>query len=243
MPRFIKILFVAFAAMGAVSIAMSLLGEGDGLATSDQDVQSERTAGPTEAPSEVAFEIIGDDTFGASRRSVDVRLQERVSETVLATIAESIRDDAGQDFARTFIVYYLPGMEVDAGGWATTHFNPELEITVLGSPAGTVITDGTCLTDDMVGRWITPDHPLSVAEYRLYQRDDNLMLETVYRDGSGTGNFDEMTMAGDELRYVTKGGSLYNGVDFLMLSDRAIELWDDEGKWITAADGAVCWRL
>ena len=95
-----------------------------------------------------------------------------------------------------------------------------------------------CLTEDMVARWRTPGHPLNVTEYRLYQRDGKLLLETIYEDGSGLGNFEEMRKSGDVLRYVTK-----DGVDFFKLPGGAIELWDDEGKWITAAPAPVCWKF
>jgi hypothetical protein len=105
----------------------------------------------------------------------------------------------------------------------------------------------------MVARWKTPGHPLKVTEYRLYQRDGKLLLETIYEDGSGRDEFEEMKKSGDVLRYITKDtrdpetGEIvtrpYDGVDFFKLPGGAIELWDDEGKWITAAPAPACWKF
>lgn len=105
----------------------------------------------------------------------------------------------------------------------------------------------------MVARWKTPGHPLDVTEYRLYRRGGKLLLETIYEDGSGGGDFEEMRKSGDVLRYVTKrkmdletgeiAAKPYDGVDFFKMPDGAIELWDDEGKWITAAPAPACWEF
>ncbi len=32
---------------------------------------------------------------------------------------------------RTFVVFYLPGMEVDSGGYATAHHNPKMEVEIM----------------------------------------------------------------------------------------------------------------
>tara|TARA_Y100001972_G_scaffold36162_1_gene44709 strand:+ start:10392 stop:10505 length:114 start_codon:yes stop_codon:yes gene_type:complete len=34
-------------------------------------------------------------------------------------------------YDRSFVVFYLPGMEVDAGGFATAHHNPDLKVVML----------------------------------------------------------------------------------------------------------------
>ena len=123
-------------------------------------------------------------------------------------------------------------------------------IALFATPA---LAQEGCLTEDMVARWKTQGHPLKVTEYRLYQRDGKLLLETIYEDDSGRGDFEEMRKSGDVLRYVTKDtldpetremvAKPYDGVDFFKLPDGAIELWDDEGKWITAAPAPVCWKF
>ena len=38
-------------------------------------------------------------------------------------------------YERTFIEYYLPNMVHGCGAWATTHFTPRLEVSILGFTA------------------------------------------------------------------------------------------------------------
>ena len=62
---------------------------------------------------------------------LDIRLNREVQEDVLRSIAMELKSSDRKKYERTFMLYYLPGMEVDAGGWASTHFNPDLEVIIL----------------------------------------------------------------------------------------------------------------
>src|ERR1039458_10482874 len=55
-----------------------------------------------------------------------------VSEEVLRAIATKLKNSDHGTYERTFISYYLPGMKVGSGAWATSHFDPDLEICILG---------------------------------------------------------------------------------------------------------------
>lgn len=63
--------------------------------------------------------------------SVDFLLDERISETDLETISNTVRRVAGKGFARYFVGFHMKG---DTGGtyWATAHHNPQLEVKFLG---------------------------------------------------------------------------------------------------------------
>ena len=89
---------------------------------------------PTETaiPSGVTYEVIETDTLGTIKRSVDVRLNQRVSQDTLRALALVIRDQDSRDHDRTFITYFLPETENGSGAWATTHFDPDLEVQILG---------------------------------------------------------------------------------------------------------------
>jgi len=66
------------------------------------------------------------------KRSVTVRLSTKVSKEALGKIAQNIRNADKNKYKRTFILYYLPEMEIGMGAWATTHFNPQLKVLILG---------------------------------------------------------------------------------------------------------------
>jgi hypothetical protein len=82
--------------------------------------------------------VVGMDYCLRHRLSIDVMVSDvclKSEEAVRALTAISsrlYRRYRGRKYERVFICYYLPGMEVGAGAWATGHFNPELEVKVLG---------------------------------------------------------------------------------------------------------------
>lgn len=85
------------------------------------------------ADSGVDYELVSDTNRTArhpAKRSIVVRIAEPLSEADLSRVAIELKRREFRDFERTFIEYYLPDMKVGAGAWATTHFNPELEVRV-----------------------------------------------------------------------------------------------------------------
>jgi len=98
--------------------------------------KSERHPEKSEATQKLdkTYSIIKESRMGQIKRSVDVRLKEKLTSDQLNTIANEIRTQTPINFKRTFIVYYLPKQVVGAGGWATSHFNPTLKIEILGTP-------------------------------------------------------------------------------------------------------------
>jgi len=88
--------------------------------------QSRITSRPVTRPN---FSVIKEDVFHNFKRSLDIRIDKRVSEEELRTIALELKASDSKSYDRTFICFYLPGMEVGAGAWATSHFDPDLKIT------------------------------------------------------------------------------------------------------------------
>lgn len=90
---------------------------------------------PNPIPNDVVYSIISENEDGPRKlgikRSIDVRLNHKVSEDVLRAIALKLKASDPKTYERTFICYYLPGQAVGAGAWATTHFNPGLEVRIL----------------------------------------------------------------------------------------------------------------
>lgn len=134
-------------------------------------------------PDDLEFEVIKETTSQGQRRSLDVRLSQKVRTEVLEALAIRLRDQAQQSFARTFIVYYLPGMEVDAGGWAISHFNPSLEVKVLGTPVGS----GPSLEDSekVLGVWEN-NQPGFASVYVILETPTGFQMEQTFPDGSSS---------------------------------------------------------
>lgn len=133
-------------------------------------------------PDDLQYEVINESTAGDARRSLDVRLSRKVEAEVLEALAIRLRDLATRRYARTYIVYYLPGMEVGAGGWATSHFNPDLDVRILGTPVSSE-SRPTTPGETVLGVWEN-NQPGFAGRYTIFETETGFTLERVFRDGS-----------------------------------------------------------
>ena len=146
-----------------ILIAALALANGCGVQSSTTPQTAERLDKAIEA--ELDYSIIDDSKHPPIKRSLNIRLAEKVSEDTLRDIAKELKQTDSAQYERTFIVYYLPDMEVGAGGWATSHFYPDLDVRILGLTAEQEValsTDSGDPTREVVGNWLD-DRPTSEA--------------------------------------------------------------------------------
>lgn len=201
------------------------------LTISDQSLAMQESV----IPAELRYEIIKESTFGSDRRSLDVRLSQKVDEAALEALAYKLRDQGREAYARTFIVYYLPGMEVDAGGWATTHFRPDLQVRILGPRLGSGSSAqiaSQCSDTGGIGTWeySGPDSygGLYTLVKRKYGQRVEYFLERVHSDESVST---EKLVRRQGLRYEELGNT--SGEYYLVHLDR-LELHNAEGLLFAA---------
>jgi hypothetical protein len=76
--------------------------------------------------------IIKEDAYKFGKCSVTVLLKTKISEEQVYQLARYIRNQSGREkYNPLFIEYYLPGMTVGSGAYATSNYNPELEVNVM----------------------------------------------------------------------------------------------------------------
>ena len=78
------------------------------------------------------------ESFLRHKLSLDIELQpvgdSLPTESQLTELANALYSQhQGKRYERVFICYYLPGMILDSGAWATSHFNPTLQVRILGT--------------------------------------------------------------------------------------------------------------
>lgn len=87
-----------------------------------------------EHPDLIPYTIIQSSEVLQYKKSFDVEVDlvngRLPTEAQLASISNYLRNSAGVH-ERTFVVFYLPGMVLDHGGFATAHHNPDLEFKLL----------------------------------------------------------------------------------------------------------------
>ncbi len=167
------------------------------------------TAGtaPSIIPADVSYSIIDTDIIPGIKRSLDVRLNKKVSEDVLRVIALKLKSNDSQQYDRTFIVYYLPRMTVGAGGWATTHFNPTLDLWIRGLSAQeeqTLVTQPALSDREVIGSWLDE---FVGSQITIYLEDGTLLMEQKFKDGSSLREELNQRSLPFGQRFEMKGGS------------------------------------
>ncbi len=122
------------------------------------------------------------------RRSLDIQLSKKVSLDTLKLLADELKALDTSEYAQTFIVYYLPGMLIGGGGWAISHFRPNLEVQILGltiEQEELLIAETEALYEDMLGRWLD-ERPYAGALIAIFREDGMLFAERITGDGRKT---------------------------------------------------------
>lgn len=185
-------------------------------------------------PSDVSFSIIDSHTLPSVMRSLEVRLNRKVSEQTLRAIALKLKAQPPA-YDRTMIFYYLPGMSVGTGAWATTHFTPDLEVRILGLTAedeNKLVTQPEPANRDMIGRWLD-ESPFMGSRITIFREKGKLFIEQTYKDGSGHKR--ELVERKSPLgrRFDAVEGSR-NGDHWVLGSDGNLQVRDNDGLIATA---------
>ncbi|MGZ4953552.1 MAG: hypothetical protein ACXV8Q_00450 [Methylobacter sp.] len=139
----------------------------------------------TKIPEDITYNIIKDESKRDIKRNVEVSLNKKVSEDVLSEIALTIKQSEKQTYQETFIGYFIEGNDKQ-GYWATTNFNPNLDIKIIGLSANdekTLIESSTLKPDrEIIGSWLD-DRPGIEAKMTLFYTNKALFLEFADRYG------------------------------------------------------------
>ena len=142
---------------------------------------------PSSIPTDVSYTVIGTDIIPSIKRSLDVRLNQKVSQDVLRAIALELKSSDSRQYDRTFIAYYLPGMTVNAGSWATTHFNPTLDVRILGLTVPeekALVTEPLAADREVTGSWLD-EITYAGSRITIYREGGTLYMDRKFKDGSG----------------------------------------------------------
>jgi hypothetical protein len=164
-----------------------------------------------------------------SKVNMDVLLPGKLTEEELRQVALHLKAEHS-GYAKTWIFYYLPGMKPGAGAWATTHFTPDLEVSILGASqvqerqAKQADVPGTVL-----GRWYEEQYTQSGLV--IYQQKGRYHIRTRYKDGTSSDEL--LKRKGNTFTYAETGS--FNGEYFKLLPNGNLGLLNREGKLFTQA--------
>ncbi len=187
-------------------------------------------------PDDISYNVIKDVKKRDIKRSIEVILNKKVSSTVLKEIALDLKQRDTKSYQRTFIGYFLAGKDKNQGYWATTNFNPNLEVRIIGLS----IEDERALTKkaatnskrNIIGSWLD-DRPGVGAKMTLFYKNKKLFLESAYSDGSsGIQEMVERSHRGGK-RIDDKNGNGF-GEYFIINERNELEFWSKNGNYYTA---------
>ena len=166
-------------------------------------------------------------SFGSSKRSLNVRISEVLDEATLTTIAKQLQSEK-PNFERTYIEYYLPGMDEAAGAWASTHFDPNLKVRIFGL---TVVEldelNIAPVSSEIVGQWVAQTQQQEIS---IRREGDTLVLLRTYFYLEGFEEKDPIRESSDprgkRYDFIERNAS---GDYFVLLKNGQLEARDDVG--------------
>jgi hypothetical protein len=129
------------------------------------------------------YKVIKAERLGEIKCMLTVRLSEKISEQQLRQLALELRAKEPKKYGRMFITYYLPGMTVGAMAWATTHFNPNLDVRILGMTAeeeAKLLKQRKATPGDVIGVWFNQQ----LGKVTIVKKGSTYTVESIYGDGS-----------------------------------------------------------
>jgi hypothetical protein len=156
-----------------------------------------------------------------------------VSADELRLIATELKGRETRTYERTFMVYHLPGMDTDGLAWATTHFDPDLDVRVLGLTPEQERRISVVESADgqVIGSWLHELDPC--AQLTILRRGKQFFLRRVCKDGSSgeEGLVEKRSSRGRRFEYLPDPG---HGEYFLITKDGELQEWDRDGLLFTA---------
>ncbi len=171
--------------------------------------------------------IINVDEVYNQRKSINDRIPRKLNKQELTEIAKYLKKKNAR-YSYLFILYYLPEMQVGNGAFATSHFNPNLNVNFGATSEFIESSPLLILTSQngikVIGTWY--DNTLGTQTvYQIYQKSNNYILRKII------GNrFTE-----DKMRYTNKNGSkkfAYDSDDieyFIIDSNGNLGIYDELG--------------
>lgn len=182
----------------------------------------------------VNYTIIEKSRLGSIKYSVDIRLSKKVSENFLQLLALKIRKEEPRKYDRMFITYYLPGMTPGSGAWATSHFNPNLEVKILGTTIEeekTLMDEPKNSSGEIIGKWFN-ESLYSGAKYTFLKRDDKIIMIRKFKDGSSDEKEMIQKNQSGRVRFEEKGGNLDKEY-YLIERNGNLGIYDNAGIILT----------
>ena len=180
------------------------------------------------------YKILEDTVKRNIKRTVEVELSSRMDEEALIALAEKIYAMSDAKVERTFITYRLAN-EGDGTAWATTHYNPEFKVDIVGATASDYerIKNTDISKGEEIGSWMVSRGMDS--KVTAYKKDGQVYIQELYDFGplSKEDKVYESTQLDTGLKLQDENGKDHN--EYYVINKKGdLEFWSDNGNYYTA---------
>lgn len=179
------------------------------------------------------YQITEDTVKGNIKRTVEVELSSRTDEETLKALAEQIHDLSNVDVDRTFIGYRIAGDHKNQSFWATTHYNPSLEVKILGESESDYekIKNAALPEGEVIGAWMA--NWGYESKMTVYKKGSNTYIQSTFGDGSSSDAVYEQSQSDNGIKLQDDGGK-ERGEYFIINQEGNLEFWSENGNYYTA---------
>lgn len=177
-----------------------------------------------------AYTIRSDEKKSDIVRKVHVDLDERVTKQQLEKIANEIKESDKNNYERTLIMYRIKD-EKSVAAWATTNFDPDLEINFIGLDAdkyNTLLKMARHVEGEKVGEWYNTsgyDHIVVI-----YKKDGQYFENSYFEDTNTTPKPRKLKFENGKYSYADSDENWH----FLVNDAGDLEYWGESGNSTTA---------
>ncbi len=180
------------------------------------------------------YKIVEDTVKRNIKRTVEVELSSRMDEETLIALAEKIYAMSDAKVERTFITYRLAN-EGDGTAWATTHYNPEFKVDIVGATASDYerIKNTNISKGEEIGSWMASRGMDS--KVTAYKKDGQVYIQELYDFGplSKEDKVYESTELDEGIKLQSENDKDHN--EYYIINKKGdLEFWSDNGNYYTA---------
>lgn len=206
-------------------------------------------------PKNFYYEIIKDESNAVlEKNQLTVEISEKLTVGQIASLAQELYNS--KDNRRRFYIWYKI-KDIDNGTtWATSHFDPELEISINGSTTEEDIKNGKLLEEidneisinasttnedkpsikndsEIIGKW--DENKFSFTNLIIYKKDNKTFLKTIFKNGVVLDDELIEIKTSKGIRYNYKDSESNNNEYLILNSEGMLDIYDPiDGKYTTA---------
>ena len=185
-------------------------------------------------PKNFNFQILKDESnLTLEKNQLYVLINQKLTEGQIATLAEQLFSTKEQQ--RRFYIFYQLS-EKDMYVWATSHFDPELKIEIIGSTSeednNVELNSNEEIDGVLIGKW--KEEQYTNAAYIIYTKENDVLLKVIYPNGQ---SLIEPLLKGASTKgekYTYKNGG-YNNEYFVINMKKELEFYNAENSIFTTA--------